>query len=147
MASFIDNLIGRTSIPALEQLMQFAAARHQVLVGNIANIDTPGYLARDLSVADFQQALGKALSEQSAGPGRGGALVLRGRQVRTGSDGRLQFRPAPAENFNVTFGDRANRHVEKEMSALAENALTYNIAAELLRSQFEGLKKAIRQKM
>jgi flagellar basal-body rod protein FlgB len=158
MASFLDNLISQTSIPALEQLMQFTAARHDVLVSNIANIDTPGYQAQDLSVADFQQALTKALKDGASrpvlgsgqagvfGPGNS-SLVLRGRQVRTDAAGRLVANPEPAEKFNVTFHDRGNRSVEKEMSALAENTLAYNIAAELLRNQFATLKMAIRQKL
>ncbi len=147
MPSFLDNLIGQTAIPALERLMQFAAARHEVLVNNIANIDTPGYLAMDLPVADFQQALAKAIKDGAARPGPGAALALRGRQIRTDETGRLVATPRPAEDFNVTFHDRGNRSVEKEMSALAENTLTYNIAAELLRSQFAALKTAIRQKV
>lgn len=151
MASFIDNLIGRSGIPALEQLMQFTAARHEVLVNNIANIDTPGFLAQDLSVKDFQDALAKALASRPV-PGPGSAagsssLVLRGRQVRTGSDGRLHTAPAPSQQFNVTFHDGGNRQVEKEMAAMAENALAYNIAAELLRGQFAALKTAVRQRL
>jgi flagellar basal-body rod protein FlgB len=144
MASFIDNLISQTSVPALAQLMQFTAARHELLVNNIANFDTPGYRVEDLSVTDFQQALAKALDQ---GPGRTGSLQLSGRQVHTDGSGHLSVRPEPVEQYNVVYQDQANRHVEKEMAALAENTLTYNIAAELLKAQFVQLKTAIRQKL
>jgi flagellar basal-body rod protein FlgB len=144
MADFVNRLIGQTGVPALEQLMRFTAARHEVLVNNIANIDLPGYRVQDLSVADFQQALAKALENRGTA---GGPLVLAGRQVRSGPDGRLMARPQPAEGFDVVFGDQANRQVEREMAALAENTLTHNVAAELLRFQFNQVRTAIRQKL
>ncbi len=141
---FIDQLIGQTSVPVLEQLMSFTAARHELLVDNIANLDTPGFRVRDLSVSDFQRAMTKAIRQRDR---TGGRLVLSGEQVRTGPDGRLLARPGPAEGHDLLFHDQANRQVEREMSALAENTLTYNLAAELLRRQFESLKTAIRQRL
>jgi flagellar basal-body rod protein FlgB len=50
-----------TAIPTLEQVVDFAQARHHLLAGNVANIDTPGYRARDLSLENFQQALKEAI--------------------------------------------------------------------------------------
>lgn len=143
MASFIDNLVGKTSIPVLEQLMQFTAARHELLVNNIANIDTPGYRVADLSVADFQQAMRKAVANRTS---NGGRLVLQGEQVRTDEAGRMRTTPASSGSSEVTFHDGANRQIEKEMATLAENALAYNIAAEMLKGQFNSLKAAIRQR-
>ncbi len=57
------SIFRNTTIPALEQTLKFAEARHNVLAGNVANLDTPGYIARDLSVTDFQAALDAALKE------------------------------------------------------------------------------------
>lgn len=141
--AFIDQLINQTAVPGLEQLMQFTWARQQVLTHNIANIDTPGYRVQDLSVSDFQNALSDAIRNKGA---NGGQLVLRGQQVRTGDHGGLVFSPDAAKGYNVLSRDQANRHVEKQMSAMAENSLTFNVASELLRKQFEGLKQAIRQR-
>ena len=142
MANFIDRMISETTMPALEQVLQFTAQRHEVLVNNIANIDTPGYVAQDLSVSDFHNALAKAMGDQQAG---GGPLVLSGEQVKTDGSGRLTTTPKPVSDLGVTFHDHATRQVEKEMTALAENTLTYNIAAELLRNQYNTIKSAIRQ--
>ena len=47
-----QSIFGSTSIPVLEQTVHFTQARHNVLAGNIANLDTPGYQVRDLSVED-----------------------------------------------------------------------------------------------
>ena len=57
----LTGLFQSTTIPALEQVVNFGQARHNVLAGNIANIDTPGYRARDLSTAMFQTRLREAL--------------------------------------------------------------------------------------
>ncbi len=57
----IQGIFNSSTIPVLEQLVQFTQARHEVLAGNVANLETPGYVARDLSVADFQARLKDAI--------------------------------------------------------------------------------------
>jgi flagellar basal-body rod protein FlgB len=37
--------------PALENLLSLTSKRQQVLAANVANLDTPGYRARDISFA------------------------------------------------------------------------------------------------
>ena len=53
----LSSLFQSSSLPVLEQVVNFTEARHGVLAGNIANLDTPGYKTRDLSPALFQQRL------------------------------------------------------------------------------------------
>ena len=60
--AMLSGLFQSTTIPVLEQVVSFAQARHTVLAGNIANMDTPGYQARDLSVEDFQTRLKAAIA-------------------------------------------------------------------------------------
>ena len=55
------DLMGQTSIPVLEQVLNFTQTRHAVLAGNVANMDTPGYQTRDLSVDEFQTRLREAM--------------------------------------------------------------------------------------
>ena len=45
--------------PYLEGLLDLTARRQQALMSNIANIDTPGYKARDVA---FKTEMGKAVS-------------------------------------------------------------------------------------
>src|SRR6185295_7727889 len=70
----LSQLFANSSITAAEEATYFAQARHNVLAGNIANLDVPGYKVRDLSVETFQKRLGEALSSraqqtESASPG------------------------------------------------------------------------------
>ena len=56
----LPTLFDNTTIPILQEVASFAQARHHVLAGNIANVDTPGYRVRDLSVDTFQERLKEA---------------------------------------------------------------------------------------
>ena len=59
------GLFNNTTIPALEQTIMFAQRRHELLAGNLANLDTPDYRSRDLDVGDVElvQALLNPLAE------------------------------------------------------------------------------------
>ena len=61
---------------ALRQQMTLAAARQAVAASNLANVNTPGYKARE---ADFEQTLDGSSATactltNAAPPGRGGAV-------------------------------------------------------------------------
>ncbi len=83
------SLFQSTTIPVLQEVVSFAQARQAVLAGNIANIDTPGYQTRDLSVEDFQTRLKQAMdrARRTDAPLAGRARLAaeaayrRGRQV------------------------------------------------------------------
>ena len=51
--SMIDTPLGR----ALGRFLDLAVARHGLITSNLANIDTPGYRARDIN---FRQELERA---------------------------------------------------------------------------------------
>lgn len=76
----IDAILQATPFPVVEQLARFAQARHTVLAGNIANLDTPGYQARDLSPELFRRRLAEALAAQRS-------AALQGRVSIQGSVG------------------------------------------------------------
>jgi len=61
----LSTLFGSSTIPVLEQTVNFTQARHGVLAGNIANLNTPGYKTRDLSPVEFQKRLKEV--ERSSG--------------------------------------------------------------------------------
>jgi flagellar basal-body rod protein FlgB len=142
----IADVVNSGAIPALEALAQFSGQRHRVIVGQIANLDTPDYRPADVSTTGFQRALGKAI-DQRRGAGAGdGPLALRSTQeVEVGRGGRLTLRPATPTG-NVLFHDRGNRDLERTMQSLAENVGVYRLATDLLRSRHESLRLAIRER-
>src|SRR3954454_8496432 len=58
----LSSLFQSSTIPVLEQVVNFTEARHGVLAGNVANLDTPGYKTRDLSPNLFQKQLKEAIA-------------------------------------------------------------------------------------
>lgn len=64
----LPSMLNNTTLPVLEQAVSFAQARHGVLAGNIANIDTPGYKTRDLSPDLFQESLKRCSNNGSIVP-------------------------------------------------------------------------------
>ena len=56
----------------LEQMLRFTEARQKLIADNIANVSTPNYQQKDLSVEKFQKMLRDRVTQQEVGrPGRG----------------------------------------------------------------------------
>ncbi len=148
---FIDDITNSGAIPVLEASMHFAAQRQRLIAGNIANISTPDYRQKDVSVSDFQAELARAVDARRAGTGgERGSLELRSTQelrVEQGPDGstlRLSPRTAPG---GVLFHDRNNRDLERLMQDMVETAESFRTASEFMRGRFELLRTAIAQRV
>lgn len=124
----------------LQKSLDFRTRRNGLLSSNIANLETPGYKARDLV---FEKALGAAMRAKQPGPLR----VTDPRHL----DGR---RTPPLALVQPTVIRTANPdgsldgnsvNVETEMVKLAENQLTYQALALMISSKFQALKMAIRE--
>jgi flagellar basal-body rod protein FlgB len=118
----------------LARFLDGGAARHQAIAANLANQDTPGYHAVDVS---FQEALSGA-AESSLAP-----LATH--------PGHVSIDPATAVNLTTATAGRSTRldgntvNVEHEMAKLAENTLMYQAGTELISAKFRLLKTAIRE--
>jgi len=140
---WIQRLTTSPLTHALELTARFAEERHRILAENVANIDTPDYRTKRLDRDVFQSALREAL--QRAEDPRHERLDLRGNaQVSTTATGGLRVKPAIKPADNVLFHDGRNASIEKLMTDVQENALTYSLAVKLLEKRFDGLLTAIR---
>lgn len=88
------------------QALALRAERQRLLASNIANADTPGYVARDF---DFSRALRDATTHLGASPGTARAQAM------------LRY-SAPAQ----TNLDGNSVDMDRERAAFAENALKYD---------------------
>jgi len=93
--------------------------RHELLAANIANIETPGYRARDL---EFKDALSAAFES--------GEVDL--------EDGRVIDKPSGAARPDGNTVD-----VDMEMARLADNRVSYTTFAEILTRRLASLKRVI----
>jgi flagellar basal-body rod protein FlgB len=149
---FIDSLVNADALPTLEKAAQFAGRRQAVIAHNIANISTPRFQQRDVSIADFRAELASAVDERRRRfGGQRGELPLRSTsevavvQGRAGQS-RLELRPGTPSG-NVLFHDRNDRDLERLMQDLAENSATFRVATELFKSRLGLLQQAISERV
>lgn len=134
----MDSLFNSTAIPVTEQLASFAQARHQVLAGNLANIDTPGYKTRDLSAPLFQQKLKQALAERDKPSMSNGDGPIH-RQLNSLDQVRREL-------SHILFHDDSNVGVEQQVTEIAKNQLQHNVAMTIMSNQFRLLQSAISER-
>ncbi|MFN9994200.1 MAG: flagellar basal body rod protein FlgB [Phycisphaerales bacterium] len=145
----IQDVMNFGARPALTDAMSFAAQRQRLIVHNIANLDTPNYQAKDVSVPAFQSALKKALdrrAETANGTDLGEFSMPETRDFVRDARGNMQLSPRDAK-ANILYHDRNNRDLERSMQDLAENGLQFRFAADVLRQQGELLRAAISQRV
>jgi len=135
-----QGIFQATTIPVLEQVVNFAQARHTVLAGNIANLGTPGYHARDLSVEDFQTRLKEAIDVAHQPPA----------PRSLGDPDRL--RPNPLADVSkdpkgILFHDQSNDAAEIQVTEMVKNQLQHNMALAIMTSQFRLLQTAISERV
>ena len=99
----------------LERYMDLLSARQKLVASNIANADTPGYRTRDI---DFQAEFASAM---------GGAPHV------------TDVPGLPVKN------DGNDVSLDRESRLLAENALRFQLASNLLRSQVRAVRAAIQE--
>jgi len=96
--------------------MDLLSARQKLVASNIANVDTPGYKTKDI---DFQFEF-MSLAQGDA------PNVIDEPGLALKSDGN-------------------NVSMDHEARLLAENALRFNVASNLVKTQFKALESAIKE--
>ena len=143
----IKGMFSYGSMPVLERMVEFTGARQELIAHNIANLSTPYYKPTDLDPAKFQSQLRDALEHRSRKPNGMRRELEMGRSSQARMHrGRMQFTPEQT-NENILFHDQNNRDVERTMQDLVENALAHRTSVELLKSQFDLLRTAIRERV
>lgn len=104
----------------LSRLLSASVARQEVIMGNIANVNTPGYTRRMLR---FEESMKQALAS-----------------------GRDPSTVAPEIELDLLTPARAdgnNTSLELEMNALRENKLLYESYAAILSAKFELIRSSL----
>lgn len=141
---FLRDLTESGAMPVLEMTALFAARRQEVLAHNIANIDTPGFIPRQVSARAFQEALGRAI-DRRRDAGGGPLEVEATRELRPAGDG-LALEPRTPSG-NILFHDRNNRDLERMMADLAENVGVFRLATDLLRTRHGLIASALAERV
>lgn len=164
-----NAIVQSTSIPVLEQVVRFSQARHTVLAGNLANLHTPGYRVRDLSVEDFQSRLREAIAARQvspASPPPGLTWVSPGLAAsspgvaedplgcaqpglhpRAGMAPAIPLSEVAEHSKTIMYHDGSNIAAEEQITEMVKNQLQHNLAVTLLASQFRLLQTAISERV
>lgn len=157
------NICGMTAINfdnALgihDDYLEFRTARAKVLASNIANADTPGYRARDLTFASgssqaapFSEVLHGQLTLVDSDAGSLETFNERHIPIRfpVGNAGDAssfdqRFVATYRSEFQPEGLDGNTVDIHEESAAFARNALDFGVSFRLLNSRFSGLNKAI----
>jgi flagellar basal-body rod protein FlgB len=125
------SLLGTDPISSLlTTYLDVQSRRSEVVAGNIANANTPGYTAKAL---DFTEHLQRAAREAVAGPRReAGATTFPSAPQVVEREG-----PAGIDGNSVNSG--------REMAELAESGMDYLMGIQMLQSRLRTLRAAIRE--
>jgi flagellar basal-body rod protein FlgB len=119
-----------TDIAPLRSALDYHLDRHNVLASNIAHVDTPGYVSRDLArVADtsFQRALDVSMTRTQAGH-------LQGAPSAVSTTGRVFDDPAAGAG-----NDKNSVSLDREAAKIAANQLRYDAASALASAELAQL--------
>ena len=139
----IANLFDSTTIPVLQEVVNFSEARHTVLAGNIANMDTPGYKVRDLSVDDFQSRLQQAIEMRRQPPSSSEGLS----PGEIGLQGAEQLAEVAKNAKTILHHDQNNVGIEHQVTEMVKNQMQHNLALSIMVQQFHLLQTAISEKV
>jgi len=113
------TLVETPLMHTLSRALDLTSVRQGLVSQNVANIDTPGYKARDI---DYRQELQRAMAD----------------------DESLQPAPVAREVPGlVERPDGNNVSLDRESLLMAQNQLAFQVDVQLLRAEFNRLQQAI----
>jgi len=115
------------------QVLDLRTKQAEVIAGNIANADTPGYKAKGM---DFEKMLAQASNKQQSGMSRTNDKHFDMRmQINNGTEFRI---PNQADT-----GDGNTVDVQVERNLYLENSMKYQASLQFLTGSIKAMKKAI----
>ncbi|MFA5073255.1 MAG: flagellar basal body rod protein FlgB [Nitrospirota bacterium] len=113
----------------LSRLISGSGMRHKTIVSNIANVDTPGYKAKDVT---FGNVLGSEMSMK----------VTNARHL--GGEGSLLTSEVTGEQAQA-WADRNTVELDIEVARMTENAMLYQAGVSMLSTKIRMFKAALRR--
>ncbi len=131
------KIFEQAGIDRMKLFLDYASKRQQVINSNIANIETPGYQAKELNFehifqeASLEQGLGMSLKRTHEGHLGGKPELIR-------ETGRLA-----ASGTDALGNDLNNVDMDREMTQLAQNVLKFSAVAQLVQRKLAAIRSAI----
>ncbi|MCH7472805.1 flagellar basal body rod protein FlgB [bacterium] len=125
----MDLLVRDVTFAALAQSLSALSLRQELIAGNIANVNTPGYKRRDV---DFTTQLAAALARPGKRAGR--AALVRGVTARELVEQQLFYRP-----------DMGGVDLDREMAEQAKTSMMYATIAQLIHNKIRQYRAVIKE--
>lgn len=119
------------SVDKMEKVLNFHRDRQGVLAGNVANVDTPGYIPFDMTL----ERLPDPGATGGAGASGGGLPLLRtvGNHLPGEATGPLPEARVAYDDPGASVGGDGNAvNLERELAKIDANRVRYNATAELV---------------
>jgi flagellar basal-body rod protein FlgB len=127
-----------STLDVLHKTLDLRQQRHTVLASNIANAETPGFIAKDVR---FEEALRAAATPPPPPPlmrtHPEHLPLLQSTSIRD-VQGALVVTPSDDVGHDLNTVS-----IDQEMAKLATNTLHYNASAEILSRAFDQLKRTV----
>jgi flagellar basal-body rod protein FlgB len=133
-----NNVLFDQTLLTAARALNVRAKRHELIISNLANADTPGYKAFDLE-------MDKAVAARSGRVPQPSLAKTHPAHIPVGTAGNDRLRPYLVQNDdpNNLRGDGNTVNMEREMARLAENQLMYKASAQIVSKKFQSLKSVI----
>jgi len=112
----------------VQRSLDIRAARHEVISGNVANVETPDYVSKDLP---FQKVFERSLEGPSV-------LPLKRTHPR-----HLPALENPDFSWDIEVASAPGVDIDQQMAKLAENNLMFQAGIQSLIKKFEALKVSV----
>jgi flagellar basal-body rod protein FlgB len=115
----IDKIFNIGSNQVVKKVLDYSATRQRVIANNIANVETPGFKAKDVS---FEKEFMNALKNNDV-------------------ERALEIQPSVYETDNISLrNDGNNVDLEKEIVSLEKNRSTFDIFGEIIKRNYRNIR-------
>jgi flagellar basal-body rod protein FlgB len=136
----LSGILQSSTVPVLEQVVNFHQSRHTILASNIANMDTPGYRVRDLSTDQFRSNLKEAIHTRHEKP-----VQFSSGEVYDPSE--RSMREVKDSLKGILYHDDSNVSIEQQIAEVSKNQGQHNLALSILIHQFQLLQTAVSERV
>ena len=133
-----SNVLFGNTLETAAKALDLRSRRHELIVSNLANADTPGYKAFDLMVEESIQNQGRKKAQIQMIQTHSGHIPS-----APNPSGSIPPKMFPLPELDNLRGDGNTVDTDREMSNLATNQLLYNTSAQVVSKKFQELKNVI----
>lgn len=128
------KIFEQTGIDRMQQYLDQSSRRQQVINSNLANVETPGYVAKELNFEGiFRGELENAMPARTTDPRH---IPAKPALLREATE------PQPV-NSEAMGNDLNNVDMDREMAMLAENVLKFSAVAQLVQMKLQTIRTSI----